>query len=192
MASSRVSDPSLIVAGLLSAGILTAPAFAGPPFRTDDPETVDFQHFEINLFSVGTKTADGWTGILPGLEVNYGALPNLQLSVVVGQGYAAPVGGRTSFAFEDVTLGQNIVSSPRVKMTGFRRWRSIPQCSCRLGIKSSASALDMYNIFCRSGYRKTSVPGRSMAAAATGSIRVPATRTTASQVWQYGERSVNN
>src|SRR3954447_18165599 len=146
MMASRASDPSLIVAGLLAAGMLTAPAFADPPFRTDDPVPTDFQHFEIYLFSEGEKATDGWAGTLPGLEVNYGALPNLQLSVAVGQGYAAPVAGRTSFAFEDVTLGQNIVSSPRVKMTGFRRWRSIPQCSCRLGIKSSASALDMYNI----------------------------------------------
>src|SRR3954468_5332342 len=113
MIASRIPGPLLIAAGFLAAEMPTAPAFADPPFRTDDPEPVDFQHFEINLFSVGTKTADGWTGILPGLEVNYGALPNLQLSVVVGQGYAAPVGGRTSFAFEDVTLGQNIVSSPR-------------------------------------------------------------------------------
>ena len=105
MTSSRVSDPSLIVAGLLAAGMLTAPAFAGPPFRTDDPVPTDFQHFEIYLFSEGEKAIDGWTGTLPGLEVNYGALPNLQLSVTVGQGYAAPVEGRTSFAFEDVLLG---------------------------------------------------------------------------------------
>jgi hypothetical protein len=79
--ASRVSDPSLIVAGLLAAGVLTAPAFAGPPFRTDDPVPTDFQHFEIYLFSEGEKATDGWAGTLPGLEVNYGALPNLQLSV---------------------------------------------------------------------------------------------------------------
>jgi hypothetical protein len=57
------------------------------------------------VFSAGTKATDGWTGALPGLEVDYGALPNLQLAVIVGQGYAAPSEGSTSFAAEDVNLG---------------------------------------------------------------------------------------
>jgi hypothetical protein len=117
--ASRVSDPSLIVAGLLAAGMLTAPAFAGPPFRTDDPEPTDFQHFQIYLFSTGTKTTDGWTGTLPGLEVDYGALPNLQLAVTVGQGYAAPVEGRTSFAFEDV-----LPNFPTIALPMRRKWRN--------------------------------------------------------------------
>jgi hypothetical protein len=33
------------------AALLACPAFAGPPFRTDDPEPADYQHFELNLFS---------------------------------------------------------------------------------------------------------------------------------------------
>ena len=60
---------------VVAALALGAPAWAGPPFRTDDPEPVAFQHFEINLLSLGSETAAGWSGILPGLEVNYGALP---------------------------------------------------------------------------------------------------------------------
>ena len=57
------------LATLLGAiGLLAAPAFAGPPFRTDDPEPVDFQHFEIDLFSQGTQTNGGWSGFLPGLR----------------------------------------------------------------------------------------------------------------------------
>ncbi len=48
----------------------TGMAVAGPPFRTDDPEPVEFQHFEIDMFSLGTKTNGGWSGILPGAEVN--------------------------------------------------------------------------------------------------------------------------
>jgi len=80
-------------------------AVAGPPFRTDDPETVDYQHLEIDLFSLATKTTDGWTGFLPGLEVNYGALPNLQLHAIVPQGFTAPTDGRTGFALGDIELG---------------------------------------------------------------------------------------
>jgi len=85
--------------------LLTVPAFAGPPFRTDDPEPVAFRHVEMYLFSLGTKTADGWNGVLPGLEVNYGALPNLQLAAIIPQGYAVPDGGHASFALEDIELG---------------------------------------------------------------------------------------
>jgi hypothetical protein len=42
----------LAVLALLSA----APALAGPPFVTDDPEPVDYQHFEINTAMQGTYT----------------------------------------------------------------------------------------------------------------------------------------
>jgi hypothetical protein len=94
---------------LACAGIATAlasgPAVAGPPFRTDDPEPVEFQHFEINLFSQGTRTDGGWSGMLPGFEVNYGALPNLQLHAIIPQGYTAPTDGRTGFALGDIELG---------------------------------------------------------------------------------------
>jgi len=92
-------------AAALAAVLFAVPALAGPPFRTDDPEPVEFQHFEINLLSLGTKTTGGWAGVLPGLEVNYGALPNLQLHAIVPVGYTAPDGGRAGFGFGDIELG---------------------------------------------------------------------------------------
>jgi hypothetical protein len=87
------------------AALLNCPAFAGPPFRTDDPEPVDYQHFELYMFSQGSKTANGWSGFLPAFEGNYGALPNLQLHVIIPQGYTAPDGGRTDLALGDIELG---------------------------------------------------------------------------------------
>jgi hypothetical protein len=95
---------SLAFAGITGA-LASGPAFAGPPFRTDDPEPVEFQHFEINLFSQGVRTDGGWSGMLPGFEVNYGALPNLQLHAIIPQGYTAPTDGRTGFALGDIELG---------------------------------------------------------------------------------------
>jgi hypothetical protein len=93
-------------ASALSIAALTAgTALAGPPFRTDDPEPVDYQHFEFNLFSQGTRTTDGWSGLLPAFEANYGALPNLQLHAIIPQGFTAPDGGRTGFALGDIELG---------------------------------------------------------------------------------------
>ena len=82
-----------------------APARGGPPYRTDDPEPVDVGHFEINMFSLGSDASPGWGGLLPGVEVNYGAFPGLQLHVIVQQGYEAPAGGDLGVAFADVELG---------------------------------------------------------------------------------------
>jgi len=96
---------AIIASIFAAAGLLASPAFAGPPFRTDDPEPVDYQHFEINLFSQGTQTKSGTSGILPAFEVNYGALPNLQLHAIIPQGFTAPSGGRTGFALGDMELG---------------------------------------------------------------------------------------
>src|ERR1022692_2862805 len=57
-----------LVAGLNL--ILAARAFAGPPFLTDDPEPVDYQHWEINVFSAGGHVQGETSGAAPGLEVN--------------------------------------------------------------------------------------------------------------------------
>jgi len=91
-----------LVASLM---LFAAPANAGPPFRTDDPEPVDFGHFEIYLFSLGTWTTGASNGILPGLEVDYGAAPNLQLSTIVPLAYTAQEGGPSGFALGDVEFG---------------------------------------------------------------------------------------
>ena len=37
--------------------ILTVQTFAGPPFLTDDPEPVDYQHWEFYLFGIGDHTS---------------------------------------------------------------------------------------------------------------------------------------
>jgi hypothetical protein len=94
-----------VVLGAMTVALAAGPAFAGPPFRTDDPETVEFQHFEIDLFSQATKTSDGWSGFLPALEVNYGVLPDLQLHAILPQGFTVPTEGRTGFALGDIELG---------------------------------------------------------------------------------------
>lgn len=88
----------------LAAGLTAGPALAGPPFRTDDPETVDYQHFEVIPSLQGTKAFGGWAAALPAVEANYGALPNLQLHVAISQGFVAPAGGRTGAALGNLEL----------------------------------------------------------------------------------------
>ena len=72
---------------------LSSPAFAGPPFLTDDPEPTDLRHWEnyAPLFEIEGKGSD-YEGTL-GAEFNYGAAPDLQITVGVPFAYAHDDGG---------------------------------------------------------------------------------------------------
>jgi hypothetical protein len=58
--------------------LLPAAAFAGPPYFTDDP--VPAEHYEVYLFGAGTLVPGGADSEI-GIDLNYGATPNLQLTV---------------------------------------------------------------------------------------------------------------
>jgi hypothetical protein len=100
MAMRRAASPSLAV---LMLGAATA--WAGPPFRTDDPEPVELGHWEVYGFSTATHVKGDTAGIAPGIEVNYGALPELQLHVVAPLAFDRPEGGGTRFGYGDTELG---------------------------------------------------------------------------------------
>jgi hypothetical protein len=59
--------------------LLSLPASAGPPFITDDPQPVEYQHYELYFFSLGTHAAGEITGVAPSCDCNYGGFPNVQL-----------------------------------------------------------------------------------------------------------------
>ena len=64
-------------------------SLAGPPFFTDDPDPVPFHHWEYylsseNTFDLRDRSA---TGTLPHFEVNWGAIRNFQLHLVVPSTY---------------------------------------------------------------------------------------------------------
>ena len=80
-------------------------AQAGPPYQTDDPDPVEYRHWEFYLATQHAAAADVATGTAPHVEVNYGAVPNLQLHVLVPLAYAHPAGGRTAFGAGEVELG---------------------------------------------------------------------------------------
>jgi len=59
-------------------------AHAGPPFQTDDPEPVEYRHFEMYAFELSDGTTTGGTTLsAPAYEVNYGVIPNVQLHLVL-------------------------------------------------------------------------------------------------------------
>ena len=76
--------------------MLAAPATAGPPFLTDDPEPTDFRHWEIYapLFEIAGKRSN-YEGSF-GAELNYGAAPDVQVTVGVPLAYAHDSGGMHS------------------------------------------------------------------------------------------------
>jgi hypothetical protein len=67
------------VTALLTAGA----AEAGPPFVTDDPEPAPYGHVEAYLFTDGALYEGRFGEAGTGLEINYGAVPDLQLSAAV-------------------------------------------------------------------------------------------------------------
>jgi len=97
----------IVMIGVASFQFIVGPlvVWAGPPFITDDPEPVEFRHWEIYLASQHTKDKDGWSGTAPHFEVNYGALPNLQLHLIAPFSYAKPNDGSFNYGFGDIELG---------------------------------------------------------------------------------------
>lgn len=80
-------------------------AWAGPPFVTDDPEPVEYRHWEFYVASQHNKTADGWSGNAPSFELNYGVVPNVQLHVIAPLAYDAPGQGSQHYGYGDTEVG---------------------------------------------------------------------------------------
>lgn len=80
-------------------------AWAGPPYITDDPEPVEYRHWELYLASMSFHDTDGWRGTAPHVEVNYGAVPNVQLHVITPLAYSVTSSGAVTYGYGDTELG---------------------------------------------------------------------------------------
>jgi hypothetical protein len=98
----RNARAALLLLGFVATGLL---ALAGPPFATDDPEPVEYQHWEVYLGSQFEHSSDGASGTLPHVEVNYGVQPNLQLHLIAPLGFDAPSGAGRQYGYGDTELG---------------------------------------------------------------------------------------
>jgi hypothetical protein len=114
--SSKFS-PTLLAWALL---LLLAPssttmwAQAGPPFQTDDPTPVDLGHYEAYIFGTLDGTPAELDTISPGFEFNWGAIPDIQLHIILPLGAVLPSNkpvyapggvGPSAFGVEDMELG---------------------------------------------------------------------------------------
>jgi hypothetical protein len=95
------------ILGIAALLLTVAPhaAWAGPPFFTDDPEPVDYHHWEIYLASQYANSRNGVLATAPHVEVNYGAAPNLQLHVIAPLAYSQAQGAGTQYGYGDTELG---------------------------------------------------------------------------------------
>jgi hypothetical protein len=77
---------------------------AGPPFKTDDPQPVDYLHWEFYVASEQQFARQATEATCPHFEVNYGVVPNMQLHLVAPLGYAHSDAG-THYGYSDTELG---------------------------------------------------------------------------------------
>jgi|ERR1017187_4371636 hypothetical protein len=70
--------------------ILIVPTFllAGPPFLTDDPQPVDFMHWEFYISSQSQFSDNNVDATLPHFEINYGLIPDVQVHLIVPMQYS--------------------------------------------------------------------------------------------------------
>ncbi|MGD0259707.1 MAG: hypothetical protein ABSD29_07755 [Verrucomicrobiota bacterium] len=93
---------------LLAVGLnlmLATRALAGPPFLTDDPEPVDYQHWEAYLFTLGDHSHGRYDIEGPALEMNYGVLPDTQLHLIVPMTTVSGGGAPTVSGLGDTEVG---------------------------------------------------------------------------------------
>ena len=69
--------------------ILFIPTFilAGPPFLTDDPEPVDYMHWEFYVSSQSQFSGNDVDATLPHFEINYGLVPEVQVHLIIPMEY---------------------------------------------------------------------------------------------------------
>ena len=91
----------ILLGVLMSASML----FAGPPFRTDDPEPVEYLHWEFYVATQYANDKDRVSGTAPHLELNYGVAPNVQVHLLVPAAFDRPRGGPTLYGLGDLELG---------------------------------------------------------------------------------------
>jgi len=78
---------------------------AGPPFFTDDPQPVDFKHWEFYISSVNILHPDNWSGTSPHIEMNYGLIRDLQVHLLLPMNYNYIPHYRTDFGYGNTEFG---------------------------------------------------------------------------------------
>lgn len=110
------------LAAALLASLAAAPAWAGPPYDTDDPVPTDLRHWEIYAFAGGARGGGAFDGSA-GLDLNYGAFRNVQLTATLPVDFVRGPGARTGLGdlefgakyrfLHDEAAGVSLAAFPR-------------------------------------------------------------------------------
>ena len=90
---------------LLIIAVMPGSALAGPPFLTDDPEPVEYRHWEVYLASQYRHERDQNSATLPHVEINYGLIPEVQIHLLAPLQYVKQEGQSSQFGYGDTELG---------------------------------------------------------------------------------------
>ncbi len=96
---------ALVILGCAIGARASSPHLYGPPYLTDDPEPVDFHHYEFYIASYYIHSMGNVSGTLPHFELNYGAAPNLMVHFIAPMAYNQPAGGPNGYGFGDAEFG---------------------------------------------------------------------------------------
>ncbi len=124
--------------------ILCRSASAGPPFITDDPEPIEYRHWELYAASMTFHDSSGWTGTAPHFEANYGVVPNVQLHVIAPLAFNVPAGESAQYGYGDMELGTKIrfvQEGERMPQIGTYPMLEAPTGSKRLGLGNGTAQL---------------------------------------------------
>ena len=124
--------------------VWSLPVFGGPPFRTDDPEPVDYKHWEFYTATEYQNDKGALSGTAPHFEVNYGVIANLQLHLMVPNAYDRPKRGPSQFGLGDIELGAKyrfVEESKYVPMVGAFPLIEVPTGSRSRGLGTGETQL---------------------------------------------------
>src|ERR1035437_5011870 len=77
---------------------------AGPPFFTDDPQTVDYLHWEFYISSQMQFSGNNVDATLPHFETNYGLIPDVQIHLLVPFQYSKRESS-SEFSYANTEIG---------------------------------------------------------------------------------------
>jgi len=103
MKASRISFAAVLSA--ICSLIFVHRAAGGPPYVTDDPEPVEYHHWEFYVASADAKSGGDWSGTAPHIEINYGVIENMQLHLIAPLAYDVPPDGPKQYGYGDTEFG---------------------------------------------------------------------------------------
>ena len=92
-------------AAVIAMTVLPWTVVAGSPYATDDPEPTEDGHYEVYLYSEATWGGASQAGTAIGVEVNYGLLPDVQVTAALPVGFDIPDDKGPRFGIGDASVG---------------------------------------------------------------------------------------